>query len=100
MTGGQAVNATASAIVATTSLTFIIVWTIVGRWYKTSVGRFMVMKASAICLTGGLTVWLTLTGFNWDALRYVQASLWLAVSGAFVHHTMMVYRINRKEHHD
>lgn len=97
MTGGQEANGIGSAIAAATSGIFIIVWTIYGRWYKTSTGRFMVIKAGAICLTGIITVWLTLTDFqnDWDILRYLQAGLWVTVSIAFVQHTVMVVRVNR-----
>lgn len=97
MTSGQVANGIGSAVAMVTSGTFIIVWTIYGQWYKTSTGRFMVMKAGAICLTGVITVWLTLTDFQseWDPLRYVQAGLWGAVSIAFIQHTITLWKINR-----
>lgn len=99
MTGGQLANGIGSAIAMVTSGVFVTTWTVVGKWWKTSTGRFMVVKASAIGLTGIITVWLTLTDFasSWDALRYVQAGLWFLVSLAFIHHTRMLVKVNRKE---
>lgn len=99
MTGGQIANGIGSAVALVTSGTFILAWTIVGRWWKTSTGRFMVMKAGAICLTGIITVWLTLVEFtnDWDALRWVQGGLWVLISLAFIHHTVMVICVNRKK---
>jgi len=98
MTNGQVANGIGSAIAMVTSATFIVVWTIYGRWYRTSTGRFMVMKAGAICLTGVITVWLTLSDFQseWDPLRYVQAGLWVSISIAFVQHTVTIWKVNRK----
>lgn len=99
MTNGQVANGIASAVAMVTSGLFIVTWTIYGRWYKTSMGRFMVMKAGAICLTGVITVWLTLTDFQseWDTLRYVQAGLWFAISVAFIQHTVTLWKVNRKK---
>lgn len=102
MTHGQLANGIGSAIAMITSGIFILVWTLVGKWWRTPTGRFMVVKAGAIMLTGMITVWLTLTDFasSWDILRYIQAGLWVLVSWAFVHHTRMVWIINKKERAD
>jgi hypothetical protein len=99
MTGGQVANGLGSAIALLSSGVFILTWTVVGKWWRTSTGRFMVMKAGAICLTGIITVWLTAVDFGrgWDALRYVQGGLWLLISVAFIHHTRVLYHINRKK---
>lgn len=99
MTGGQVANGVGSAIVAVSGLSFIVFWTIFGRWYRTSTGRFMVMKAAAISVSGILTLWLTLGGFaiSWDFLRYIQAGLWVMISLAFLHHTVQIYTLYRKE---
>lgn len=99
MTSGQVANGIASAVALVTSATFIIVWTVLGRWYRTSTGRFMVMQAGAICLTGVITVWLTVTDFEseWDPLRYIQAGLWVAISVAFIQHTVTLWKVNRKK---
>jgi hypothetical protein len=99
MTGGQFANGVGSFLAMITSGAFILVWTWYGTWWRTSTGRFMVMKAAAICFAGVITVWLTLTGFkpDVDSLRYIQAGIWAAVSVAFVHHTRMVWKINRKK---
>lgn len=98
MTGGQWANGVGSALAMATSGIFIITWTVVGNWWRTPTGRFMVLKAACICLTGVLTVALTVTGFttDWDCLRYIQSALWFLVSIAFLHHTRMVWRVNHK----
>lgn len=97
MTGGQVANGVGSALAMVTSGTFIVTWTLLGKWWRTSTGRFMVVKAGAIALTGVITVWLTLTDFalSWDPLRYVQAGLWVLVSASFMHHTRVLWKINR-----
>lgn len=102
MTGGQIANGIGSALAMATSGIFVITWTVVGTWWTSSTGRFMVMKAGAIFLTGVITVWLTLTDFaaSWDALRYIQAGLWALISVAFIHHTRMVHRVNRRSDDD
>lgn len=98
MTGGQLANALGSALATITSGVFIVTWSAVGKWWRTSTGRFMVMKASAICAAGVLTVALTFLSFQSDVdwLRYVLAAIWTSISIAFVHHTVMVWKINRK----
>jgi hypothetical protein len=99
MTSGQVANGIGSALAMVSSGVFIVTWTAVGRWWKTPTGRFMVAKAAAICFTGVITVSLTLADFSasQDWMRWVQGSLWVTVSVAFIHHTRMVYRVNRKE---
>ena len=101
MTGGQIANGLGSAFAMVSSAVFILTWTAVGKWWRTWTGRFMILKAGAISLTGVLTVWLTLVDFaaSWDALRYIQAGLWYTVSVAFIHHTRQVWRINREKDH-
>lgn len=99
MTDGQVANGVGSFFAMVTSGTFIVVWTIVGKWWKTQVGRFMVMKASAIFMAGLLTVMLTVTEFESDAdwLRYTQAVIWVAVSVVFVAHTRLLWKVNRED---
>jgi hypothetical protein len=98
MTGGQVANGIGSAIVMVTSGLYVLVWTFYGGWFRSRIGRFVVMKAAAICLTGVITVSLTLTDFGKqsDWLRYIQAGLWIVMSIAFVHHTRLVWKVNRK----
>lgn len=102
MTVGQIANGIGSFLAMLTSGIFIIVWTIVGKWWKTPTGRFMVLKAGAIFAAGVLTVTLTVAKFtpNVDVLRDIQAGIWAAVSVAFVHHTRMLIRVNRKKKQD
>lgn len=97
MTGGQLANGLASMLVLISSSLLILIWTKVGSWWTTSVGRFMILKAAAIGFTGFLTVALTLARFasDWDFLRYIQAVLWILVSLAFLHHTRLVWKLNR-----
>lgn len=99
MTGGQLANGIGSALAMFTSGLFILVWSLVGRWWKTPVGRFMVIKAGAIFAAGSLTVVLTVFKFNpnVDVLRYVQAGIWGAVSLAFLHHTRMIWKVNHSK---
>jgi O-antigen/teichoic acid export membrane protein len=92
-------NGIGSAAATITSWAFICSYTIFARWWKNPIGRFMVMKAAAICMTGVITISLTVTGFTepWDWLRYVQAGLWGLVSLAFIHHTRLVWKVNRRK---
>lgn len=98
MTAGQIANGIGSFVAMLTSGAFILVWTFTGSWWRTSTGRFMIMKAGAICAAGVITVTLTITGFkpNVDLLRDIQAGIWVAVSLAFMHHTRMIWKLNRK----
>lgn len=98
MTVGQLANGIGSFLAMVTSGIFIIVWSLVGKWWKTPTGRFMIMKAGAICAAGVLTVSLTITGFkpNVDILRDIQAVIWVAVSVAFIHHTRMLLKLRRE----
>lgn len=103
MTVGQIANGIGSFLAMLTSGIFIIVWTLLGSWWRTSTGRFMVMKAGAIFMAGVLTVALTLLKFtpNVDVLRDIQAGIWALISLAFIHHTRMLIRVNReKKKHD
>jgi hypothetical protein len=98
MTGGQIANGIGSAIAMVTSGVFIATYSAVAPWHKSSLGRFMMVKAAAICLTGVITVTLTIKDFtsHSDWLRYIQASLWVMVSVAFVHHTSLVWRLQHR----
>lgn len=98
MTPGQIANGIGSFLAMMTSGIFIVTWTLVGKWWKTSIGRFMIIKASAIFAAGLLTVLLTLGGFtpNVDMLRDIQAGIWAAVSIAFLQHTHLLWT-NRKK---
>lgn len=102
MTGGQLANGLGSALVTVTSGLYILVWTFYGGWFRSRIGRFVILKAAAICLTGIITVALTIMDFNdqSDWLRYVQAALWVLVSIAFMHHVRLVWRVNKKGSHD
>lgn len=102
MTAGQIANGIGSFLAMLTSGLFIVTWTIVGSWWKTSTGRFMVMKAGAIFMAGVLTVALTVARFtvDVDVLRDIQAGIWSLISLAFIHHTRMLIRVNRKKNED
>lgn len=98
MTGGQIANGVGSLLAMMTSGIFILTWTVTGKWWRTSIGRFMIIKAGAIFMAGFLTVWLTISGFkpDVDILRYIQAGIWAAVSVAFTQHTYLLW-INRRK---
>lgn len=82
---------------AISSGAFILVWSIVGNWWKTSIGRFMIIKAAALFvasfLSAVLYVMMELTNYNppMVPLLYLQTAIWLAVSVAFVHHTYLFW---------
>jgi len=99
MTGGQIANGIGSAMAMVTAGSYIVVWTLYGGWFRSRIGRFVILKAAAICLTGVITVALTLSDFGArvDWLRYIQAMLWLLVSIAFIHHTRLVWKINHRK---
>lgn len=99
MTGGQLANGVGSALVMVTSGSYILLWTLYGGWFRSRIGRFVILKATAIFFTGIITVALTLSGFNQDVdwLRYIQAILWVMVSIAFIHHTRAVWKVNHRK---
>lgn len=98
MTLGQLINGLASGLVMAVSLVFIISYTILARWYKSSTGRFLMIKAVGICLTGAITVSLTLQDFTVgsDWLRIAQAGLWTIIAAAYAHHVWLMWRVQRK----
>lgn len=99
MTGGQAANGIGSALVMLTSGSYIVIWTFYGGWFRSRIGRFVILKATAIFLTGIITVALTLGDFSKgvDWLRYIQAVLWVMASIAFIHHTRVVWKVNHRK---
>lgn len=103
MTGGQLANGVGSALVTIASASFILSYGILAKFYKTQIGRFMVLKAVGIFFTGVITVALTANNFTTgvDWLRYVQASLWAIVAVAYAYHTRVVWRSQVKgKRHD
>lgn len=98
MTGGQLANGVGSALVTLASAAFILSYGILAKPYRTSIGRFMVLKALGICFTGVITVTLTLNDFaiQVDWLRYIQAGLWFIVASAYIYHTSMVWKSQLK----
>lgn len=98
MTTGQLLNGLASALVMVVSLVFIISYLVLAKWYKSSTGRFLMIKAVGICLTGAITVSLTLRDFQVDSdwLRWAQAGLWTIIAAAYAHHIWLMWRIQRK----
>lgn len=98
MTGGQLANGIGSGIVTIASASFILSYGTLARFYKSSIGRFMVLKAVGIFFTGLITVILTANNFatSVDWLRYIQAGLWMIVASAYVYHTSMVWKSQLK----
>lgn len=102
MTGGQLANGLGSCLVTIASATFIVSYGVLARFYKTQLGRFMILKAVGICLTGLITVALTVANFTtgYDWLRYIQAGLWTIIALAYINHTTFVWRSQLRRRHD
>lgn len=98
MTTGQFFNGFASGLVMVVSFIFILSYCLTARWWKSSTGRFLMIKAVGIFLTGVITVSLTLSDFtpSSDWLRLVQAGLWTLIAAAYAHHIWMMWRVQGK----
>jgi hypothetical protein len=99
MTGGQLANGIGSAMAATSSLIFILAYSLMARWYKTFTGRFMVAKAAGVFFTCLITIALTANDFTAgvDWLRYVQAAVWVLIGSAYISHIYLIWITQRRQ---
>lgn len=97
MTLGQALNGWGSAIGALSGLSFIVSYTILARWYKSTDGRVMMAFGATLTLTYTITVILTLNNFTTgvDFMRIVQAILSTSIGICFLFYTVRMWRMQR-----
>lgn len=95
----QWVNVAASGVAATACASFAVVYHLRAPWWRSAVGRNLMLLAGALgglCLyTVLITVWPR--GCPAAALRGVRTAMALAIAGLMVQRTRMVIRAQRTD---
>lgn len=101
LTPGQVANGAAAGFTALAGLIFITSYALSARWWKSLEGRLMMLLGGAISMTCLLTLSLTIVGFHNDDdwLRFIQATLVIAVGGCFIYYTIMVWKLQKRGSH-
>jgi hypothetical protein len=69
------VNVWGSAIALVGCLSFVAVYTLLARWWRTLVGRLLVIKALAIAAFMAISICVTAFGVDAEALRTLRGIL-------------------------
>lgn len=98
MTGGQLANGIGSGIAGAFSATFVVTYTILAKWHKSAIGRFMILMAAGVFFTCFITLNITSKGFSPSAdwLRYIQAGLWVIIGATYAFHSWQVWKAQRE----
>jgi uncharacterized membrane protein len=75
MTPGETVNLWGSVIALVGCLSFVAVYTVLARWWRTRVGRLLVIKALAIAAFMAISICVTLLRTDIEILRVVRGVL-------------------------
>ncbi|WP_030248044.1 hypothetical protein [Streptomyces sp. NRRL S-455] len=83
MTTGETVNLAGSVIALVGCLSFVLVYTLLARWWRTLVGRLLVIKALAIAAFMAISIGVTVFRADVEVLRIVRGIL-AALFGALM----------------
>jgi hypothetical protein len=83
MTSGETVNLWGSTLALIGSTAFVVVYSLLTRWWRDPVGRLLVIKALAIAMFMAISICVTAFGVDVEALRMLRGVL-AALFGALM----------------